>query len=107
MGLMVRRPNTSKQTLLLFNAFLEQREDWRYGYDLSRETGLKSGTLYPALMRLEAKGLLETRWEEPAQRGRPPRHMYRLNAAGVHAAQNALRHGEGRTSAVRPSLEAR
>jgi PadR family transcriptional regulator PadR len=103
---MARKANTSRQTLRLFRSFLERRGDWRYGYDLSRETGLKSGTLYPALMRLEQQGLLETRWEEPAQRGRPPRHMYRLNGAGAAAAQNALRDGERETSAMRPSLEA-
>jgi PadR family transcriptional regulator PadR len=103
---MARRANTSRQTLLLFRAFLGRQGDWRYGYDLSRETGLKSGTLYPALMRLEDQGLLETRWEEAAQRGRPPRHMYRLNGAGAAAAQNALRDGERRTSTMRPSLEA-
>jgi PadR family transcriptional regulator, regulatory protein PadR len=101
---MARRANTSRQTLLLFKAFLERQGDWRYGYDLSRETGLKSGTLYPALMRLEEQGLLETRWEEPAQRGRPPRHMYRLNGAGAVAAKNALSAGEQRTSAMRPPL---
>jgi PadR family transcriptional regulator, regulatory protein PadR len=103
---MARRANTSRQTLLLFRSFLERRGDWRYGYDLSRETGLKSGTLYPALMRLEEQGLLETRWEDPAQRGRPPRHMYRLNGAGAVAAKNALSAGEQRTAGMRPSLEA-
>ena len=102
---MTRRPNASKQTLLLFRAFLERPGDWRYGYDLSRETGLKSGTLYPALMRLEEQGLLETGWQEPAQRGRPPRHMYRLNLAGAAAAQDALRDWEMRTTGMRPSLE--
>jgi PadR family transcriptional regulator, regulatory protein PadR len=103
---MVRKANTSRQTLLLFRSFLERRGDWRYGYDLSRETGLKSGTLYPTLMRLEDQGLLETRWEEPDQRGRPPRHMYRLNGAGAAVAQKALRDAEERTSTMRPSLEA-
>jgi PadR family transcriptional regulator PadR len=103
---MARRANSSRQTLLLFRSFLDRWADWRYGYDLSRETGLKSGTLYPALMRLEEQGLLETRWEEPAQRGRPPRHMYRLNRAGTASAQKALRDAEERTSTMRPSLEA-
>jgi PadR family transcriptional regulator len=102
-----RRPNTSKQTLLLFSAFLERQREWRYGYDLSRETGLKSGTLYPALMRLEEQGLLETRWQEPAQRGRPPRHMYRLNGAGAAVALNALRDAQRPAAAIRASLEAK
>ena len=33
---------------------------WRYGYDLGKETGLKSGSLYPILIRLADRGLLET-----------------------------------------------
>jgi len=88
---MARRPNTSKQTLALFEAFLARQGEWRYGYDLSRETGLKSGTLYPALMRLEEQGLLETRWEAAERPGRPPRHMYQLTAVGAAEARRALR----------------
>jgi PadR family transcriptional regulator, regulatory protein PadR len=55
---------------------------WRYGYDLSKETGLKSGSLYPILIRLADRGLLETDWESEPPRGRPPRHLYRLTSAG-------------------------
>jgi DNA-binding PadR family transcriptional regulator len=42
--------------------FAERPTAWRYGYELSRETGLKSGTLYPILMRLAKFSLLETKW---------------------------------------------
>jgi len=73
---------TSPQTRLLIASLLDRPAEWRYGYDLSRETGLKSGTLYPILMRLAEKSLLETRWEETAGGGRPPRHMYRLTGLG-------------------------
>jgi DNA-binding PadR family transcriptional regulator len=55
---------------------------WRFGYDLSRETGIRSGTLYPLLIRLESAGLLSTRWSAPQAPGRPPRHLYRLTAEG-------------------------
>ena len=79
---MSRAPNISRQTLSLLAALLEAPEAWRHGYDLSKETGLKSGTLYPILMRLSDQGLLESRWEEPEQRGRPPRHAYRLTPNG-------------------------
>lgn len=71
----------SPQTLLVFDLFLTEPADWRYGYDISRETGLKSGTLYPLLMRLAERSLLETRWEA-AEPGSPPRHLYRLTSAG-------------------------
>ena len=68
-----RTPQTSR----LLTALLAAPESWRYGYDLSRDTSLKSGTLYPILARLEEQHILETRWE-PSPVGRPPRHMYRL-----------------------------
>ncbi len=54
---------------------------WSYGYDLCRATGLKSGTLYPLLIRLEGQGHLDAQWL-PAEGGRPPRHAYRLTATG-------------------------
>jgi DNA-binding PadR family transcriptional regulator len=79
---MARRANTSPQTLKLLDALLSQPGAWRYGYDLSKETGLKSGTLYPQLMRLEASCWLEATWEEAPQPGKPARHMYRLTTLG-------------------------
>jgi DNA-binding PadR family transcriptional regulator len=60
----------------------------RHGYDLMKETGLLSGTLYPLLMRMSDQGLVEAEWEAPAQPGRPPRHAYRLTAAGVQLARS-------------------
>jgi PadR family transcriptional regulator PadR len=80
----------SPQTLLLIESLLQSPAEWRYGYDLSRETGLKSGTLYPILMRLAEKSLLATRWEEADVPGRPPRHMYRLSALGQRWARGAV-----------------
>jgi PadR family transcriptional regulator PadR len=76
----------SPQTTLVLDAFLHQADEWKYGYDLSRLTGLKSGTLYPILMRMAERNLLETQWEvgEP---GRPPRHMYRFTPDGLRFAR--------------------
>jgi DNA-binding PadR family transcriptional regulator len=59
--------------------------DWTYGYDLSRRTGLKSGTLYPILARLAEQGWLEARWADAERPGRPPRHTYRLTGEGESA----------------------
>ncbi|MGO9957041.1 MAG: helix-turn-helix transcriptional regulator [Solirubrobacteraceae bacterium] len=42
--------------------------------------------LYPILMRLSDRGLLESGWEPDAPLGRPPRHLHRLTAAGLAAA---------------------
>lgn len=72
----------STQTLAVLAAFLQAPREWHYGYDISRNTGLKSGTLYPILMRMADRDLLETSWEETGA-GRPPRHLYRLTADGL------------------------
>jgi len=87
---MPRRPDTSPQTLAVFGALLEDPTAWHYGYALSKVTGLASGTLYPILMRLAERDLLETRWEQPTTPGRPPRHAYRLTADGVALASERV-----------------
>jgi PadR family transcriptional regulator, regulatory protein PadR len=79
-----RLPSPEARALILTLAQAPTR--WRHGYDLIKETGLKSGTLYPILMRLADRGLLEARWEEPEHPGRPPRHAYRLTAGGLAVA---------------------
>ena len=75
-----RRP--SPQTLLVLEALAESAPEWRYGLELAALTGLKSGSLYPILLRLADRGLLESCWLEPQRPGRPPRHAYRITAAG-------------------------
>ena len=79
----------SSQTRVLLSALLERASQWRYGYDLSRETDLKAGTLYPILMRLSDARWLEARWAESSSPGRPPRHMYRLTQDGRSWARTA------------------
>lgn len=74
------------QTLLVLDAFLKESVEWKYGYEISRGTGLKSGTLYPILMRMAERRLLETAWES-GEPGRPPRHMYRLTPEGLQFAR--------------------
>jgi len=76
----------SPQTSLVLAEFLGSQEEWRFGYDISRNTGLKSGTLYPILMRLAEHQLLETCWETVAE-GRPPRHLYKLTQDGLRYAR--------------------
>jgi PadR family transcriptional regulator, regulatory protein PadR len=88
---MPRKPNSSRQTRALLTVLLDRSRTWRHGYDLSKETGLKSGTLYPLLMRLSEQGLLESCWQEADRSGLPPRHCYRLTAAGVALAQEQVR----------------
>jgi PadR family transcriptional regulator, regulatory protein PadR len=88
---MPRKPNSSRQTRALLATFLDRSKTWRHGYDLSKETGLKSGTLYPVLMRLSEQGLLESRWQDPERPGLPPRHVYRLTLSGLAFAREQAR----------------
>ncbi|MGW4529247.1 PadR family transcriptional regulator [Amycolatopsis sp. NPDC004378] len=91
----------------MLQRLVQDAQDWHYGYDLSRSTGLKSGTLYPILIRLAERGWLETRWAEPERTGRPARHLYRLTADGMTAAatHNAAAEARGTTHRrPRPAL---
>lgn len=87
---MRRERRSSPQTLTLLEALLAQPRAWRHGYDLSLETELKSGTLYPVLMRLSDRGFLDSKWVESEIAGRPPRRMYKLNANGLAFARAEL-----------------
>jgi PadR family transcriptional regulator PadR len=84
------RREFSPQTLSVLAALYEQPSHWQHGYALASETGLKSGTLYPILIRLADRGLVEASWQEEPQPGRPRRHLYRLTADGVASAAGAL-----------------
>jgi PadR family transcriptional regulator, regulatory protein PadR len=79
---MGRTRQPSKQMRALLDVLSARCDDWQHGYDLMKQTGLSSGTLYPLLIRMTDQGLVEAQWCEPAQPGRPPRHAYRLTAAG-------------------------
>lgn len=57
----------------------------RHGFDIMEACGLPSGTVYPALRRLEKAGLLKSRWEDEADAragGRPRRRTYELTDEG-------------------------
>lgn len=79
-----------------------------YGFDVMIVTGLPSGTVYPALRRLERDRLIVSRWEElPASAQRPARKYYKLTAAGalaLHSVQQRyplLRHLASQRGPVR------
>lgn len=64
----------------------------RYGFDIADLAGLQTGTVYPALRRLEALGFVTATWEKTAiARGeqRPARRYYRLTPAGREALARA------------------
>jgi DNA-binding PadR family transcriptional regulator len=98
---MTRIPNTSPQTLQLLDVLLASRRSWRHGYDLAQETELKSGTLYPLLMRLADQGYLESRWETNGD-NRRPRHVYQLTAIGATYAKGLVGKKAARLRPQRP-----
>jgi PadR family transcriptional regulator, regulatory protein PadR len=92
---MGRKRRSSPQAASLLAVLAEKPRSWRYGYELSQETQLESGTLYPILMRLSDQGVLESKWEPSPEAGRPPRHMYRLTPQGVaYAKEETARYAE-------------
>jgi DNA-binding PadR family transcriptional regulator len=60
-----------------------------FGLEIMEVTGLPSGTVYPALRRLERDGLVESKWEpgeEAMAHQRPARRYYEVTRAGKAAA---------------------
>jgi PadR family transcriptional regulator, regulatory protein PadR len=65
-----------------------------YGFDIMEVTGLPSGTIYPALRRLEDEALIRGSWEESRSafsNDRPRRRYYRMTKQGKEALANALK----------------
>ena len=78
----------------------------RFGFDIMEVTGLPSGTIYPALRRLDALELVTSDWEkdlEARRQGRPRRRYYELTNAGTLQ----LREAETRFRAVGRLFEER
>jgi PadR family transcriptional regulator len=102
---MARSRRPSAQTTAVVLALVETPAAWRYGYELCQQLGLKAGSMYPILIRLADRDLLETSWETDAPSGRPPRHLYRLTGPGrtlaaelaAHARTERARRVNGRT----------
>lgn len=77
----------------ILRRFVRAPNDELYGFEIIRETGIPSSTLYPALRLLaEERQFLTSRWEkiDPVKEGRPPRRLYRLDGAAARAARDAL-----------------
>lgn len=96
------QPRITVPVLAILSALLENPSEEIYGLEFVRASGLRSGTIYPALSRLEQAGWLESRWEDidPSTEKRPRRRLYRLTGQGQIAAREILeRHmrqlGEG------------
>jgi PadR family transcriptional regulator, regulatory protein PadR len=85
-----RRSGFSAQTLSVLASLEAEPAAWRHGYLLAKQTALRSGTLYPILIRLAERGLVEACWEDGQPAGRPRRHLYRLSSEGLAATRAAL-----------------
>lgn len=85
-------PRLSFQTLKVLRSFLVAKEPTMAGADIARSTQLRSGTLYPILLRLERCGWLLSEWEsiDPREAGRPRRRLYRLSGTGHNEAVKAI-----------------
>ena len=66
---MAGRTGFSAQTLSVLAVLCDRPSDWQHGYAIAKDTGLKSGTLYPILIRLADRGLIEARWEQEQPAG--------------------------------------
>ena len=67
---------------------------YQYGFDIMDCTGLPSGTVYPALRRLEDANFVASQWEKDhiaQQDQRPVRKYYRVTRPGEMALEAALR----------------
>src|ERR1700761_5965944 len=65
---------------------------WSYGFDIMDATGLPSGTVYPALRRMETEGLIGSQWEsekKAVSEQRPPRKYYRVTRAGAQVLEQS------------------
>jgi PadR family transcriptional regulator, regulatory protein PadR len=68
-------------------AIILQTVDSRYvyGFSVMEMTGLPSGTVYPAMRRLERDELIRSHWEQQSiadAEQRPPRKYYKLTGSG-------------------------
>jgi DNA-binding PadR family transcriptional regulator len=64
-----------------------------YGFDIMNATGLPSGTVYPALSKLEDSGFVKSKWEDlraAKREKRPPRRSYEITGDGREAVKETI-----------------
>jgi DNA-binding PadR family transcriptional regulator len=92
------KPNLTFPTGLVLQAIASGS---RYGFEIIEATGLPSGTVYPALRRLEGADCLASEWEDDrGVEGRPPRCYYTLTSEGLALLERAIQ----RFPAIRLSM---
>jgi PadR family transcriptional regulator, regulatory protein PadR len=87
MGAMATEPKLSHTAALILQTIHAGQV---YGFSVMEATGLPSGTVYPAMRRLERAGLIVSKWEQQSiadAEQRPPRKYYKLTRTGVATLQ--------------------
>jgi PadR family transcriptional regulator, regulatory protein PadR len=99
----------SSQTWDVLSCMLQTPNERHYGLEIMQKTGLKSGTLYPVLQRLETQKLLESEWEtiDPVAEGRKPRRYYTLTNLGLRMTRQEIQLRQINLTLISPILEAR
>lgn len=90
---MAKPPKMTMNVQLVLAMFLAEPGADRFGAEITQQTGIGSGGLYPVLARLETAGWLIGHWEDSihaARHGRPPRRYYRLTGEGESAARTRI-----------------
>ncbi len=88
------RYNITYPTTLVLHAIAE---GVRYGFDIADRTGLQTGTVYPALRRLDTLGFVRSNWESEKvarREQRPARRYYEITASGTSALETAMKRFE-------------
>jgi PadR family transcriptional regulator len=86
---MLPKFNITYPTTLVLQAV---KDDVRHGFDIADRTGLQTGTVYPALRRLETLGFVRSKWEDEKiarREQRPARRYYEITPTGVDALELA------------------
>jgi PadR family transcriptional regulator PadR len=86
---MAKDPRLTHITALILQAI---DSGFVYGFSIMEMTGLPSGTIYPAMRRMEDDQLIRSRWERQAiadREQRPARKYYQLTTAGKTALETS------------------
>lgn len=83
----------TQTTVKVLVSLLNRKQGKIYGYEILKETGLKSGSLYPILARLEKRGWVKSDWAPPDETSpqRPRRRYYHLTKDGEKQAWQVVK----------------
>ncbi|QXJ23352.1 PadR family transcriptional regulator [Actinomadura graeca] len=86
---------TDQMLAVLSVLLVSDGEKGQYGQAISAATALRTGTVYPILVRFERAGWVTSRWEDRDDPGEArdsgaPRKYYKLTSEGRERARSAL-----------------